>query len=231
MVQDKKHAEKKGWCEMKAVSREQAVAVMAVLMSNIDWDELDGELLQKEVVTKPKEAGKRCTQFLKNGAMAVICSAGSFVLKLVDAFNHTEFLGRDWKVTERDEREDSLTEVDWSKVDYETCLKDGEPLIAGEEKLKRLKAGFKIRHGGRAFLSLWKDYQEKGETSVLEKLYKAKGITYVDFFGLVLQTPGGYRRVLYLYRYAGGGWYWFCGWLDRDWDAGNFSAVSQVSSS
>ena len=215
---------------MKAVSREQAVAIISALMSNVDWDELDGEELQREVVAVPKEAGKRFTQFLKNGAKTVVNVITPFTLKLVDKFNHAEFLGNNWSVVECDEREDSLTEVDWNEVEFETCLKDGESRIIGEEKLKCLKAMDKIRHGGRSFLTLWKDYQEKKEASVLEQLYKIKGITYIDFFGLVLQAPDGDRGVLCLCRDDGGAWSWYCSWLGSGWGSGSFSAVSQVSS-
>lgn len=221
----------KGRCNMKAVSREQAVAIIGVLMSNVDWDKLDGDKLQREVIAVPKEAGKRFTQFLKDGVKVVVNVIASFTLKLVDKFNYTDFLGEGWSVVECDKREDSLTEVDWNKVDFETCLEDDELRITGEEKLKCLKAMGKIRHGGRSFLTLWKDYQEKREASVLEQLYKIKGITYIDFFGLVLQMPNGRRRcVLYLCRDANGAWHWYCGWLDRDRDSGSFSALSQVSS-
>lgn len=229
---------------MKAVSREQAVAVMATLMANVDWNELDGKLLQDEVFADPKDAGKRFTQFLKNGAKAVVTVVASFVLKLASSFDSTEFIGKGWSVwkgpadgnglegdEDRDVREDDLAEIDWSHVEFETCLKEGESCITGEEKFCRLKKSGKICYGGRAFLSLWKDYQEKGESSVLENLYRTKGITYVDFFGLILRTSDGYRRVLYLFRRDGGRWGWGYYWLDRGWSCRNFSAVSaQVSS-
>lgn len=213
----------------KPITIGQSHNLMSVLANNVCWDELDAKKVQ-EVIDKPQEAGRQFTQFLKNGAEAVICLLASFVTKLVDKFSHTEFLGEDWKIAERDEREDGLTEVDWFKVDFETCLKPNESHITGEEKLKRLKAGGKVRLGGRAFLTLWQDYQEKKEASVLEQLYKTKGILYVDFFGLILQTPSGGRRVLYLCRGGDGAWFWHFDWLGRGWLARSFSAVSQVSS-
>lgn len=205
----------------------QSHNLVSVLANNVCWDELDAEAIQ-QIIDKPQEAGRQFTQFLKNGGKAVICLVASFVLKLVDAFSHTDFLGNDWSVVERDEREDGFKEMDWSKVDYETCLKEGETVITGEEKLKRLKAGGKIRLGGRAFLTLWNDYQEKKEASVLEQLYKTKGMTYVDFFGLLLQTPVGRRGVLCLCRVNGGIWNWHYRWFGHDWAARDFSAVSQV---
>ncbi|MDD2731649.1 MAG: hypothetical protein PHI53_00425 [Candidatus Pacebacteria bacterium] len=169
----------------------------------------------------------------KKGWCEMTATVTSFVLKLAPNFNPAEFVGKDWKVIERDEREDGINELDWSTVDFETCLKEGESSITGEERLKHLKVGGKVRLGGRAFLSLWNDYQEKEEkkASVLEQLYKTKGITFIDFPGLVLQPPFSRRSVLYLYRCGGDLFPWIDGWLVDDWLVGSLSAVSQVSSS
>lgn len=212
----------------KPITIGQSHNLISVLANNVCWDELDAKIVQ-QIIDNPQEAGRQFTQFCKNSAKVFIYLVTSLVLKLVDKFSHTEFLGDDWKIVERDEREDSLTEIDWSKVDFATCLKDDEPRITGEEKLKRLKATDKIRLGGRAFLTLWEDYQEKKEVSVLKQLYNTKGIAYVDFFGLVLQAPHGSRRVLCLYRVGDGSWHWSYGWLAGAWVARCFSAVSQVS--
>lgn len=193
---------------------------------NVPEDVMDGWVQNPKALQKVL-TDALCPPIIQNGARAVIVASN--VLKLVDTFNHAEFLGKDWEVVDCDEREDSLTEVNWSKVNYENCLKEGESSITGEEKLKRLKIKGKLRFGGRAFFSLWKDYQEKGEASVLEQLYKTKRITYVDFFGLVFQAPGGYRGVLYLYRSGDGRWDWYYCWLAYVWYYRDLSAVSRVS--
>jgi hypothetical protein len=90
----------------------------------------------------------------------------------------------------------ALTEVDFSKVLFETCLKDGETSITGEEKLKRLVAGGNIRLDPRFGIAL---LQEQGHKT-LERLCKERGITYLDFFGRILVRQGGSRYVLYLER-------------------------------
>ncbi|MDD2731817.1 MAG: hypothetical protein PHI53_01325 [Candidatus Pacebacteria bacterium] len=232
--------EKKGWCEMKAVSREQAVAVMAVLMSNVDWDELDGKALQDEVIADPKGSGRRFTQFLKNGAKTATVT--SFPLKLAPSFNLAKFIGEDWSVwkgpangnglegeEDRDVREDSLTAIDFEKLILETNLQTGEISISGEEKLRRLKEGKNIRLGARAFLALWNDYQAhkaegKPQESVLEKLRRSKNMTCIHFFGTILRGLDGTRRVLYLY-FDGRERDWCYDWLGNHWSAGCPSAL------
>ena len=154
------------------------------------------------------------------------------VLKLActKVFNPAEFIGKDWKVwrgpadgnglegdEDRDVREDDLAVIDWEQVVLETNLLKDETVVGGEEKLLRLEAGSNIRLGGKAFLSLWEDYQGNRANSVLEKLYQSKGVKVVYFFGTVLRGPLGSRCVLYLCRGGDGSWGWSCYWLDRVW--------------
>lgn len=152
-------------------------------------------------------------------------------------FNITEFIGEGWKVwrgpasgnglegeADVDLRGEELKEIEWLKVLFETCLNTGEGSIKGEEKLCLLKQIPNIRLGGNVFLSLWKDYQENGKDSVLERLYRIEQIRYVDFMGLILRSPNGSRYVLYLCRRADGTWFWDCRWLGRDWSVQPFSA-------
>jgi len=60
----------KGYC-MKPVTIDQSHAIMAALATNVDWNALDGALLQGSVVTNAKEAGKQFTAFLAGGAVMV----------------------------------------------------------------------------------------------------------------------------------------------------------------
>lgn len=168
-------------------------------------------------------------EFLRNGGPTNIGD-----LTVVTApFDLKKFLGENWKNVpeEQDTASAALKEVDFSKAEFVTCLKDGEKRITGEDKLARLKAGHQIRYGATVFIGLWNDYQTHKENSVVEKLFRAKGITYIDFFGDVLLYPDGHRFVLCLYRFGVGEWVWDCHWLDRGWFADGLSAMSsQVSS-
>jgi len=52
----------------KLVNTKQSHAILQALASNVDWDVLDGDNLQQQVINNPKEAGAHFTIFLKNGA-------------------------------------------------------------------------------------------------------------------------------------------------------------------
>ena len=224
----------------KAVSRGQALEVSGRVATQIDWDHLDGQKLQDEVISlSPEEFGRRCTAFLKAGARF---SFGG--LKVACApFDPAKFINKDWAFwkgpkdgdglkgeEERDKASLALTEVDFEKVDLLICLEQGESSITGEEKLIRLRLGRPI-YGATQFMGLWQDYQQNNAQSVLEKLYQQKGVTYVDFFGDILRFPNGHRSVLCLYRFGVGSWNWYYCWLVNDWSDHYFTAVArQVSS-
>jgi len=146
-------------------------------------------------------------------------------------FSPEDFLGKGWKllIEEQDKTSTDLTEIDLAKCDFVNCFVENETRITGEVKLSRLKES-KVRHGASVFMGLWMDYQTRKKESVLEKLYKSKGITCLDFFGDVLLDPGGGRCVLYLYRSGDGVWNWGYRWLVSGWHVNDLSLVSgQVS--
>ncbi len=154
-----------------------------------------------------------------------IDSKNSCILGCSQRLNISEFLGQNWSIDELDERSVALTEIDFSKILFETCLKEGQAAIKGEEKLERLKEmEDKLRLGDNVFLALWLDYKARGKDSILEWLRKNRDITYLDFFGLVLRNPGGRRYVLYLF-WDEGKWFWSCIWLDVVWFAHFLSAA------
>lgn len=158
------------------------------------------------------------------------------ILKLAKSFDITEFSdNKNWSVwkgpvdgdgkegdEDRDMREDVLSTINLADVQREVFLSKGENSINGEECLQRLKASNNIQLGGRTFLALWQDYKmnktDKANT-MLEYLYKVHGVTYVDFFGLVLRDPGGGRCVLYLDRVYDFVWNWACRQLVYDWNS------------
>ena len=159
-----------------------------------------------------------------------------FKLACEKSFSPEGFIGEGWTVWKgpadgnglegeenRDKREDDLIVIDWEEqVLLETHLQGEETSVHGEEKLKRTIASGNIQLGGKAFGSLWEDYQANGENSVLEKLHR-KGVTHIYFFGLRLRNPSGDRRVLCLW-FDGSEWHWDCRWLDDGWDADGLSA-------
>lgn len=223
---------------MGQITTDQSHAIMAILAMNTSWGEIDFDLarLQDAVVRDPKGAGRRFTDFLKNGCQFVFGEPKSIMTK---TFNPAEFINKGWSVwkgpvdgdglsgeEDIDPRSLALTEVEISSLLFETCLNEGESSIGGEEKLRRLKERQDVvRLGGNVFLGLWLDYQANKENSILEFLYRTNKITYLDFFGLVLRDSDGGRGVLGFSRDDGGGWGWGCAWLGPVWVVGALSAV------
>jgi len=225
----------------KVVSRGQALEVSGRVATQIDWDQLDGQKLQDEVISlSPEEFGRRFTAFLKTGARF---SFGG--LKVATApFDPAKFINGNWAFwkgpkdgdgkngeEERDKASMALAEVDFEKVDFLTCLEAGESSVKGEEKLVRLRKLNRILYGLNVMAGLWQDYQQNKGGSVLEKLYQQKGITFISFFGDILRDPDGSRSVLYLCRGDVGSWGWYYSWLGCDWGDRIFTAVSQQVSS
>ncbi len=137
-------------------------------------------------------------------------------------FSPEDFFGeRGWKIVERDERSLVLTEIDLSNVLFETMLQEGETVITGEEKLKRLKASKCIRLDAKIFQTLWENQYFIPE-SWKEKV---NGNTrYIFFDGTILRHPSGYRCVLFL-CWDDGEWNWSHRWLNYNWGVSRSSAV------
>ena len=123
---------------------------------------------------------------------------------------------------DRDVRADALPSVDWERVLLDSHLREGEVLIYGEEKLQRAIGSGNIQLGGKAFLSLWEDYQTNRWNSVLQKL-RRKGIMSIYFFGLRVRDLSGNRCVPGL-CVNGSRWFWNYGWLGGQFSATGCSA-------
>ncbi len=207
------HFIKKGRCIMgKAVSRGQALQVSARVATQVNWDELDGDQLQSEVINlTPEEFGYRFTTFLKNGCRV----GGSKVIKIDRSkpFDPVSFIGEGWSIEEQDERSLVITELDLTKIQFKTMLRDDENIVKGEEKLRRLKKAAYVRLDARIFQTLWEN-----QYLIPEKWKeKTKGnTTFICFDGTILRSPDGNRCVLYLYWYDGR-WLWHYSWLGLGW--------------
>jgi len=193
---------------------------MATLSTNVDWPTLDADTIQ-EIIKDPTNAGKQFTQFLKNGGRVIVGKPTIIPIDRTVPFNSAEFIGKDWKIAEEDERSLALAEVNLDEVCFESMLNQGETSIKGEVRLEWLKAAGHIRLDAKIFQTLWENQQ------LIPESWKEKingNTRYIFFDGTVLLRPGGYRRVLYLY-WDGGEWYWDYCWLAYGWDARNPSAV------
>jgi hypothetical protein len=218
----------------KAVSRGQALQVSARVATQVNWDKLDGDSLQRDVISlSPEEFGRRFTEYLRNGAR-IIRESNLLRIDRSVPFNPTKFLGEGWSIwrgpadgdglsgdEDQDQRSLGLTELDLSKIQFVTCLRGKETHIGGEEKLRRLKASSRIRLDAKIFQTLWENKDRIPE--ILKE--KTNGYTtYVFFDGTILRCPDGNRCVL-CFCWFGGGWDWSYGWLDYDWYSLDPSAV------
>ena len=187
---------------------------------------LVGDLFDKICGENGREWLEALKRFLKKEnpwgeAMNIVGDPKIIQIDRSNKFSPVEFLGKGWTIEEEDKRSLKLTEVDLTKIRFETCLKVGEGYITGEEKLKRLKSAGHIRLDVQIFLTLWKNQH------LIPDKWKEKtngNTTYFYFDGTVLRGPGGNRYVLCL-GWSGGRWGWGCFWLVGDWSVDGPSAV------
>jgi len=223
----------------------QLVDILCVLWKmlfggEIAYDDVSCTTAQEILKGDHKAFVSRFVKFLANGGRFIFGG-----LKIAPApFDPQKFIGGSWSFwkgpkdgdgkngeEERDKASLSLSEVDFEKVDFTTCLEEGESSIGGEEKLVRLRKLNCVVYGTTVFAGLWQDYQQNKANSVLEKLYQQRGVAFISFFGDVLRSPDGDRYVLCLCRSDDGSWDWCYGWLGRDWSGRGFTVVSQQVSS
>jgi Adenylate and Guanylate cyclase catalytic domain len=68
-----------------------------------------------------------------------IKGGGALVIDRSKPFDPARFIGSGWRIVEEDPRALAITEIDFSKARFDSGLKEGESIIDGEEKLKRVK--------------------------------------------------------------------------------------------
>ena len=133
-------------------------------------------------------------------------------------FDPATFIGKDWSyVQPRDPRSARLGLLaDYSKVKLSIDWLQGQSVLDGETRRKHILADTVYTAlNADHFFDLWTNKKKIPES------WK-KG--FISFDGYVLQNPNGNRYVLYLY-WQDGGWDWNYGWMSREWNANNPSAV------
>ena len=219
----------------KAVSRGQALELASRFNVDVDWDALDGDAVQRRIISLPREElGRRFTAFLKNGANLIFGSQKIIPIDRSKPFNPAEFIGKSWDFwrgpidgdglsgdLDEDPRSTAIAQLDLSQIQLVTTLHGSETVVGGEEKQRRLKAAGYIRLDLGIFQTFWENRQ------LVPQLFRELtngDTTYVFFDGQPLRSPHGFCFVLYLY-FGVGRWHWDYHWLDSDFDAFSPSAV------
>ena len=151
-------------------------------------------------------------------------------------FDPATFIGAGWSIwrgpangnglegeEERDSRSATLTELDLDQVQLVTCLKRGESVTTGEERIKCLRADGRVRLDENAFRAFWEKREQL--PARFKKRVNGSNIQFIFFDGVVLRSPRGRRCTLCLYFYIGDSWLWGCRWLVSDRFADCPSAV------
>jgi hypothetical protein len=221
---------------MAQITAEQLLQVVASLITNTDLKQIDFEFLglQNAVMRNGVEAGRQFTGFLKNRCRLIVGEPKIIPIDRSTPFNPETFLGKGWTIwrgpadgnglegeEEQDARSLAITELDLSKIQLVTTLREGETVVKGEENLKRLREANYICLDAGIFQTFWN--QQELIPQLLKELTNG-GITYVFFKGTTLRSSCGLRYALCLY-FDEGRWYWDCSWLVRVWDVFNPSVV------
>ncbi len=175
---------------------------------------------------------------LRGGAVVKPIVAGTPRVIPIDRskpFDPVTFIGAGWSIwrgpangnglegeEERDSHSATLTELDLDQVQLITCLKRGESVTTGEERIKRLRADGRVRLDENAFQAFWEN-REQLPACLKERVNG--NIKLIFFDGVVLRGPDGRRCTLFLCFDDGGSWHWYYYWLDIVRYAFNPSAV------
>ena len=145
-----------------------------------------------------------------------------FIVDRSKPFDAARLTGRDWSIVEEDQRALDLPEVDFSKVRFESGLKENESVITGEMKLKNLRDRTEIRLDAK----FGQDLYEEEDQETLRWLYDTYGVRWFECAGTVLQHGSDLdRSFLCLYRQVDGSWLRGVFWLRNGRDRENVSPL------
>lgn len=167
----------------KSVTIDQSHALMAVLATNVDWEVLDAEFLQKQIIRNPKKAGKQFTAFLRNGGRVIIGEPCIVSIDRTNPFDPVKYLGEGWIIKEQDERSLALLRVDLTMVRFKRVFKATECRGTDKERLRRVKAAGCIRLDAKIFQTLREDQM------LIPGEWREEGVIYFD--GTTLRHPDG----------------------------------------
>lgn len=140
----------------KSVSIDQSHSIIQALANNVDWESLDGGVLQEKIIRQQKEAGKQFTAFLKNGGRMIIDNPKLLIIDRSVKFSASTLM-KSFGVEDffNDELSLTITRIDVSEILFETVLEVLEKVINGKERKKRLKEKGHLCLDGLILKKLW----------------------------------------------------------------------------
>ncbi len=182
---------------------------------NIGVDPSDLLGLQSELATRLHDAHKKQDSDLPKAIAAILAASpgrrklftegrlfqreGAILLR--EPFS----LPKEMMITDKDPRAMKVLHIDWDKIKYKSFVEPGQ-IITGNEKLARMKQAGVIRLDWSWAFLLKHDHDHYNADSVLEHLYRTKGIEELNFFGTILgfkHSPGSDRQNVRVLRRNG----------------------------
>lgn len=182
------------------ISGGQARSLIGSFATDTPWDEIDVDL-QPFIQLPPLERGKLFAAFLRNGCRLSISAPGTVIIDRSKPFDPKAFMGPGWKIGAEDKRALTITEFNITKILLQTGLNEGETVLAGKEKRKRLISQA-IQLDAKIAQTL---IEERGQLT-LRSMHEHLGVTRIEFLGTVLLDPGGEEYALCLNLSGGGSW-------------------------
>ncbi|MDP3770169.1 MAG: hypothetical protein U1A23_02450 [Candidatus Sungbacteria bacterium] len=198
----------------KAVSRGQALQVAARVAMQVNWDELDGDRLQEEIISlTPQEFGAKFTAFLKNNSKSndsklLVRESKIIRIDRTMPFDPPRFIliGQEsggfepLRIVEQDTRSIILSEIDLGRISLQGCIVDrkGKYCLNGRQQLINLtnQSSRYVRLDAKIFQMFWENKQ------LIPEYWKELRYgmpTYICFHGTIFSGRNEDRYVLFLY--------------------------------
>lgn len=185
------------------VDRDQAIQALMTLCTKVNWDKIPPDVLQEIITDKDGETGRQFTAFLRNRGKMLVGELKSVTIDRTRLFNAFRFVPHLRQFKWRDPRALSIVNLDFTKIQFLTMLRDGEPYITGIEKRERLgKSGYICLDAG-VFWYFWDNLH------LIPESWKEKidgHVRVICFDGSILEDDVG-LFVITLY-WTNGQWIW-----------------------
>lgn len=189
----------------KPISIGQSHNLVSILVNNVDWSRIDGEIAQR-IINDPRRAGVEFTRFIQNGARVHI--VGNHVINCsADPFIPEDLSPEGLSVEEHRRAGDFVWDPKKVLLYLSKIQKKGK-VIEGNKLRKELSEKPVLNANVLDYLL--------AHPELIPEEWKRK---QVFFWGTIYRTSAGHLFVRHL-EYDGERWSWGCGWLGGTWSDG-----------